>query len=80
MRFIHAVPPIGITAKIVTAFVLVGCCLVSYMGSAVFSLVAEVGWGGGRKRLTSLMRTQGVRGPQREQLSRPGRDLDIPKL
>lgn len=50
------------------------------MGSAVFSLVAEVGWGGGRKRLTSLMRTYGVRGPQKEQLSRPGRDLDIPKL
>lgn len=62
-RFIHAAPPVWITAKIVTAFVLVGCCLVSYMGSVVFSLVAEVGWGGGRKRLTSLTRTHGVRGP-----------------
>lgn len=41
-RFIAA-SPAWITVKIVTAFPLGGCCLVSYMGSAVFSLVAERG-------------------------------------
>lgn len=40
---VRAASPAWITVKIVTAFLLGGCCLVSYMGSAVFSLVAERG-------------------------------------